>query len=144
MSKEVGQTMVYGGGSCDENCSLVQKPEWERWRKQWGVAYLIVKSLNFVLFVLEGLDPLFLGLLRFRPENCKKFTMCPSRANSEDLYSFVFWVLHRNRWKEGFYAQMGCFLFRMGFESKKPCWCISCVPYWVPVFCMLVLLSAEQ
>lgn len=39
---------------------------------------------------------------------------------------------------------MGCFMFRKGFESKKPCWCTLRVPHWAPVCCMLVLLSAEQ
>lgn len=82
--------MVYGVGSNDENCFLVHKPEWERWRKQRGVVHFVAKSLNFILFVLEELDHLFLGCLRFRPENCKKSSMSPSRANSEDLCFFVF------------------------------------------------------
>lgn len=36
-----------------------------------------MKSLNFILFVLEELDHLFLGWLRFRPEDCKKLPCVP-------------------------------------------------------------------
>lgn len=96
--------MVYGVGSCDEDCSSIHEPA-GKMEARMSVCEMAIFYFLFHLFIyllMEELDHIFLARFRFRAENGsakKKITPHPSRAAfSEDLHSFfLFRMLHKKR-----------------------------------------------
>lgn len=71
--------MGYGVGNCDKNRSLIHKPVGKVEKTVRCCTFCSEIALFYFNF-LKDLVHILLGWPRFRPENCKKITPCPSRA----------------------------------------------------------------